>query len=166
MIRRAWLAYSALWATSILIAGCAPLTLGRVEKNPKNRVWSGRLSLSLASEPAQFFAASFELQGAAEAGELTLISPLGSTLAVMQWTSSQAILRQGQDTQQFDSMETLTRQISGAALPIHALFDWLDGIQTRSDGWSADLSRLEQGRLLATRITPRPAAELRLILDQ
>jgi outer membrane lipoprotein LolB len=54
----------------------------------------------------------------------------------------------------------------GTSLPIHALFDWLDGIYTTAAGWSADLVRLEQGRLVATRATPAPAAELRLVLDQ
>ena len=47
--------------------------------------WSGRLSLQVHSEPAQSFAASFELKGQPGQGELKLISPLGSVLGVLRW---------------------------------------------------------------------------------
>lgn len=129
-------------------------------------IWTGRLALSLASEPPQSFFVSFELKGTASAGELALMSPLGSVVATMLWSPGEATLRTGTQSQPFDSMESLTRHVTGAALPVGALFDWLQGVNTAGGGWQADLSRLDQGRLVATRTLPAPAAELKLILDR
>lgn len=122
--------------------------------------------MSVASEPPQSFSAAFELKGNALDGELTLSSPLGGTIARLRWSREQATLHTAQDVQDYDSIETLTRQVVGTSLPLRALFDWLDGINTNAAGWRAELSRLEQGRLVATRTDPAPTAELRLILDQ
>ena len=122
--------------------------------------------MSVASEPPQSFSAAFELKGNALDGELILSSPLGGTIARLRWSREQATLRTAQDVQDYDSIETLTRQVVGTSLPLRALFDWLDGINTNAAGWRAELSRLEQGRLVATRTDPAPTAELRLILDQ
>ncbi|RYF83553.1 MAG: hypothetical protein EOO29_02990, partial [Comamonadaceae bacterium] len=47
--------------------------------------WSGRLSLRVDSEPAQSFAALFELSGAPGRGELKLSTPIGNTLGLLQW---------------------------------------------------------------------------------
>jgi outer membrane lipoprotein LolB len=55
--------------------------------------------------------------------------------------------------------------VTGAALPVAALFDWLAGRAADVAGWQVDLSLREQGRLSARRDTPRPGAELRLVLD-
>lgn len=124
------------------------------------------MSLNLASEPPRSFFAAFELKGNASDGELTLTSPLGSVLAAMRWAPGEASLRIGQETHMFDSMESLTGHVTGASLPVRALFDWLVGVNTSGTGWRADLSLLDQGRLVATRTEPAPAAELKLILDR
>jgi outer membrane lipoprotein LolB len=124
------------------------------------------LSLNLASEPPRSFFATFELKGNASDGELTLTGPLGSVLAAMRWAPGEASLRTGQETQLFDSMESLTGHVTGASLPVSALFDWLVGVNSSGAGWQADLSLLDQGRLVATRTEPAPAAELKLILDR
>jgi outer membrane lipoprotein LolB len=84
----------------------------------------------------------------------------------MRWAPGEASLRIGQETQMFDSMESLTDHVTGASLPVRALFDWLGGVNTSGAGWRADLSLLDQGRLVATRTEPAPAAELKLILDR
>ena len=55
---------------------------------------------------------------------------------------------------------------TGAAIPIAALFDWLKGENTRLNGWSADLSGLDTGRIVATRTEPAPQTRLRIVLDQ
>lgn len=166
MNRRAWLARALAPTTLFFIAGCSTFAPGNRQKHPEIQVWSGRLALNLASEPPQAFFATFELKGTADDGELTLTGPLGSVLAAMRWSHGTASLRTGQDTRQFDSVESLTRHATGAALPVSALFDWLGGINTTASGWQADLSRLEQGRLGATRTVPAPPAELKLILDR
>ncbi len=127
---------------------------------------TGRLALNLATEPPQSFFATFELKGTASVGELTLTSPLGSVLAALQWSPGEATLRTGGQTMPFESLDSLTRHVTGTPLPVRSLFDWLDGIRTTGGDWQADLSRLDQGRLVATRAQPSPPAELKLILDR
>lgn len=128
--------------------------------------WSGRISLQILSEPPQAFYASFELKGNAAEGELTLFNPIGSILAVMQWTPNDATLLQGSIARSFSSADELLKQATGAALPVSALFDWLNGRNLPALGWTADLSQLANRRLNATRTMPEPKAELRMVLDR
>jgi outer membrane lipoprotein LolB len=113
----------------------------------------------------QSFFAGFELSGHAQAGELLLSGPLGSAVADLQWAPHAAVLRSNGQTQSFDSLQALATQATGTAIPVAALFRWLAGEPVQVDGWQADLSDLAQGRLLARRMFPAPAAELRLILE-
>ena len=148
-----------------LVGGCA------VSKSPGPRdavvqsIRSGRLALYLETDPPQTFLASFELRGNANDGELTLSTPLGGILAQIQWRPGEARLRAPMSSQEFDSVESLTRQLTGAALPIGAMLGWMDGNKTVAEGWHADLSMLGQGRLSARRTSPEPVATLKLILD-
>lgn len=123
------------------------------------------MGLSVASDPPQYFSAAFELKGSAMEGELTLVSPLGSVMAILTWSSGRASLRAGKEMRRFESLEALTQQTTGTPLPIGAMFDWLEGIETGAEGWRADLSNRKLGRIVATRADPAPAAELRLIVD-
>lgn len=149
-----------------LIAGGCAVPMGSSQpETPGPRVWSGRMALDLETEPPQTFSASFELKGTVNHGELTLSTPLGNVLAVIQWRPGEARLRVGGDVQQFESVESLTRQVTGAALPLGALLGWLDGTETLAGGWQADLSKLGQGRLSARRTSPEPVANLKLVLD-
>ncbi|MBU3749521.1 MAG: outer membrane lipoprotein LolB, partial [Mycobacterium sp.] len=90
----------------------------------------------------------------AQQGSLHLYSPLGTTLAVLDWTASAAHLQQGHQQQRFDSLAALTEQATGAALPVSALFDWLQDSPTEVPGWQVDLSGLAQGTLSARRHHP------------
>lgn len=130
------------------------------------QLWRGRLALRVESEPPQSFFAGFELSGHAGQGELRLFSPLGTTLADLRWSPQSATLSNNGETRQFESLDALATQATGTAIPIAALFQWLAGVQTGADGWSADLSQLDDGRLTARRTQPAPAAELRLILER
>jgi len=159
-----WLLLVALF----FIAGCAlparaPATFNA---NGQASSWSGRLSLRVDAEPAQSFAAGFDLRGSAVAGELSLYSPLGSTLAVLAWAPGSATLRANNEVRSFASLEELAAQAVGTAIPVAALFDWLAGTPTPVAGWQADLGQLDHGRLVARRSQPAPAAELRLALEQ
>lgn len=153
-------------AALLLAAGCAqqPVRTASTAIGSAQR-WSGRLALKLDTEPAQSFYAGFELRGSAEAGELALFTPLGGTLAVLAWAPGEAQLRDGRETRRFDSLEALAAAVTGTALPVAALFDWLAGRPLEVPGWEADLSRLADGRLVALRRSPAPVAELRLALD-
>lgn len=127
--------------------------------------WTGRLSLRIQSEPPQSLATQFELSGNAQAGKLLLTSPLGTTLASMQWSPGFAVLQRSGERQQFGSLDELTQSLTGSALPIEALFEWLRGQAVSVAGWSVDLSQLQQGRLLARQLPPAIPAELRLIIE-
>ena len=84
----------------------------------------------------------------------------------MAWSADSARLRSGGEERRYDSIEALASEVTGAPIPVRALFDWLAGRPTAADGWQADLTRLVEGRLLARREQPVPAAELRLVFEK
>ena len=150
-----------------LIAGCASNQTATGQYDQQRDEWAGRISLHVASDPAQSFSASFELKGRAENGELTLISPLGTVLGVLRWSPGKALLDRGnQDIQRFASIDELMERAIGAPLPLSALFGWLQGNNTTASGWVADLTRHGEGRFSARRTLPAPEANLRVVLDQ
>jgi outer membrane lipoprotein LolB len=128
--------------------------------------WQGRLSLRVLQPQPEQFSANFELHGSAETGELSIISPLGTTLAVARWTPHNAQLLQGQKVQDYASMEALTQQLTGAALPLQALLAWLDTDGPPLPGWQLTSESPATGRrVFAKRETPLPALQLTLLLD-
>ena len=153
-----------------LVAGCAHKITATGIKDTQNEVkisfWTGRISLQIQSEPAQAFFAGFELKGHADNGELTLTSPLGSILGIMRWSPGEVTLLQGGSVKRFASTDELLAQATGAAVPVSALFDWLDGKNTPTPGWLADLSQQGNGRITAKRVNPAPLADLRIVLDK
>jgi outer membrane lipoprotein LolB len=161
-----WLARAAALLMVFVLAGCAtpPKSSGPVDA--ETGPWSGRLALKVEDKPGDSFSAGFELKGNASSGELALFSPLGGTLALLSWEPGSATLRTGNDTRQFPSVDALVAHVTGAAIPVAALFDWLRGRATQVAGWTADLSQLGQGRLAAKRLAPPPEADLRLVLDR
>jgi outer membrane lipoprotein LolB len=164
-LRKPW-AGAWLVAVVIFLAGCAtaPKPTGPVDAvlGP----WSGRMALQVQDKPGESFSAGFELKGSARAGDLSLFSPLGGTLAVLSWQPGRATLRSNGQTREFDSVESLIAHATGAAIPVAALFDWLRGVDTQVAGWRADLSQLAQGRLAAKRLQPVPEADLRVVLER
>ena len=129
--------------------------------------WQGRLSLRVLQPQPEQFSANFELHGSAETGELSIISPLGTTLAVARWTPHNAQLLQGQKVQDYASMEALTQQLTGAALPLQALLAWLDTDGPPLPGWQLTSESPSTGRrVFAKREAPLPALQLTLLLDQ
>ncbi len=154
-------------STIVLIAGCAHPISTTALNDSKKEFWAGRISLHIKSEPEQSFSAGFELKGKPERGELTLISPLGNVLGVLRWSPGEAELDSGnQKVQRFDSVDALMAQATGAAVPLSALFAWLQGDNANVSGWSADLSRHGEGRIAAQRVQPTPQADLRVVLEQ
>lgn len=158
---RSHLAPTALLAATLL-AGCA--TPQRTAL-PGEAAWNGRLAVRVDSSPPQSFSAGFDLRGSATQGQLQLMSPLGNTLASVAWTPAGAELRQGEQVTRRGSLDELTTELGGTALPVVALFDWLRGQPTEISGWQADLSRHAEGRVTARRINPPPGAELRLVFE-
>lgn len=178
----------------LLAGGCsttptAGLPSGTGIDRSIQRSFSGRLALRLVppgQDQALAFSAAFELSGSPQAGELALRSPVGSTLALLQWQPGAAVLRSERGEQRFASLDALVRSLersllappaaepadtlAGSLLPVAELFGWLDGSAAAADvaeaapGWTLDASRRHDGRLLARRRNPE--AELRLILDR
>lgn len=165
-LARLALVFASLFA-ALLIAGCAQPPRAKAQDGVQSDLWTGRISLQVLSEPAQSFSASFELKGKPERGELSLISPLGSVLGVLRWSPGEAVLDSGNGkVQRFASVDELMAQATGAAVPLGALFAWMQGDNAAVSGWSADLSRYQDGRISAKRTQPAPQADLRVVLDQ
>jgi outer membrane lipoprotein LolB len=148
------------------LGGCASTPTATPQATPTSGPWSGRLALQVKDQPSQSLSAMFELSGSAQAGELTLSTPVGSTLASVTWTPQAATLRSNGRERQAQSVDALVAQATGAAIPVAALFDWLRGIATQVPGWRVDLSQLAAGRLAAVRLEPGPEADLRVALDR
>lgn len=161
--RRATLLTGLAFAT-FFIAGCASPTKAPGQNDQDISFWTGRISLQVQSEPPQAFFAGFELKGNPAQGELALNSPLGNSLAVLRWSPQEAVLDSGNQLQRFASVDELIEKATGAAVPLPALFDWLRGKNTAASGWQADLSQQLEGRISASRTSPQPRADLRIVL--
>lgn len=120
----------------------------------------------MQAEPAQSFSADFDLQGDVKAGLLTFFTPLGTTVARLQWSRDGAYLQASGETLHFESLDALTLHATGTVLPVAGLFAWLKGEQPDTPGWLADLQDLPNGRLTARRAFPEPTAQLKIILER
>jgi outer membrane lipoprotein LolB len=165
----AWLGLTRRWsliALAFSLAACASNPMEKATLGANSPQWQGRLSIKVLSNPVQAFAANFDLQGTPEAGALNFTTPLGSTLAQIQWDKTGARLQTTGAPEQFESLDALTLRSTGVALPLASLFAWLHGREIATPGWEVDLQLLSQGRLSAKRLeagsTP---AELKIILN-
>lgn len=152
----------------------APLTTPETPASPTQALrgqWDGRLSLKLAAfggEAASGVTLAFELEVQGQAGTLNLSTPMGTRVAAVRWQPGRAgaLLETSEGLQQFDSLDSLTRQVLGEALPLDAMLHWLNGQPAPAlplqqptaapgtfvqAGWQVDASRLSEGRLEATR---------------
>jgi outer membrane lipoprotein LolB len=87
-------------------------------------------------------------------------------LAQLHWSPGEALLKNGSDTRHFDSLDALIEAATGAAIPVGALFGWLAGRNESVPGWRPDLGQLANGRLQATRESPSPRADLRIVFER
>lgn len=150
-------------AMALFVAGCASPRLVSVDANA---YWSGRMAIQVMKDPPESLSASFELQGSARAGEMILLSPIGTSLAKLTWTPQLASLEQGSQRVEGSSLQSLGTRLTGTELPITALFEWLAGRSADAPGWQVDLSSHAQGRIAAERRLPAPATVLRIVLDR
>jgi outer membrane lipoprotein LolB len=151
------------WLCLMLLTACVNPP---AKNSPDIDEWSGRLVIQVLNDPPQSLSAGFELQGSAETGQMVLLSPVGTSLARLQWQPGFARLEQGQQQVQSTSLEYLASILTGTELPISALFEWLAGRPADSPGWHIDLSSHAQGRITAERIRPAPITRLRIVLDR
>jgi len=160
-VRRAFSASAA--ALALLLGACAtPL----ITPTDPSAYWSGRMAIQVLKDPPESLSAGFELQGTAVAGEMVLLSPIGTTLARLEWTPKAARLEQGSQRLESATLQSLGSRLTGTELPITALFEWLAGKQADAPGWQVDLSAHAQGRITAQRPVPTPSTVLRIVLDR
>jgi outer membrane lipoprotein LolB len=157
------------------LGGCATF---RPEEPPPDL--AGRLAVRVeasAQTPSRSFSADFDLRGNADRGTLRLTGPLGTTLAEVRWLPGRAELADAQGTRAFDTLDAMTQQLFGEALPLLALIDWLRGRPwpgapnvKRDDGfeqlgWRVGLAGFTDGVLQATRDSA-PAVSVRARLEK
>jgi outer membrane lipoprotein LolB len=157
--------------------------------------WEGRLSLKLGAFGAASSSGSqmsFELDVKGSQGTLSLSTPLGTRMAMVRWLEqatpgqTTAQLETSDGVQTFDSLEALTQQLLGEALPLRAMLHWLRGHPSPSlphepaqgqalaepraftqAGWQVDATALQEGKLNAFRAetATQRSVMLRLRLD-
>jgi len=148
---------------------------------PSEPAWtSGRLSVRIAadaSQAAQSVSVAFEMRGDGESGELRLNSPLGTRVAQARWAPGVAVLDTPQGERRFDTLDELSRQALGEALPLAALPDWVAGRPWPAAphrvheggfeqlGWQVLLARQAEGWIEARRDAP-PEVVVRVRLDK
>lgn len=174
MTKRAPALLALLWAA--LLAACAT-----PPPAPGEPPWtSGRLSVRVAADAnraAQSLSVAFEMRGNGDSGELRLNSPLGTRVAQASWAPGVAVLVTTEGERRFDTLDELSRQALGEALPLAALPDWLGGrpwpaVAHRVNdsgfeqlGWQVLLARQSEGWIEARRETP-PEVVVRVRLDR
>jgi outer membrane lipoprotein LolB len=129
-----------------------------------------------ATRPVQNLSVAFELRGDGQRGELKLLSPLGTQVAAARWAPGLALLVGSEGERRFASLDALSLDALGEALPLAALPHWLQGRpwdqapHTRFEGgfeqlgWRVLTAGQAEGRIEASRSAP-PAVLLRVRLD-
>jgi outer membrane lipoprotein LolB len=160
---------------ALALAGCAQVPKAPAPADAAARL-SGRISVTVAGDVhhrGTGGAASFELFGGPQAGQLELTTPLGSLVARATWAPGLVTLQTPQEERRFETLDELTRDLLGEAVPVAALFDWLQARpwpavpHTRTAGGFEQLGwRIEPKPpgLVATRLAD-PVVTLRARLD-
>lgn len=171
----------ALWLTACAQPPLAPPTATANDPAPPTAIvqpatapieLQGQMGVKLGAwgqEPARGMSFGFFFQGQVERGSLSLMTPLGSQVAQVDWTPTSATLRRigpggGEDIQR-GSVDELAETALGEALPLQTLVHWMQGrpdpalphhAQPETStfeqlGWQVDTRERAQGRILATR---------------
>ena len=167
--KRRWLFWLASLLFPFFIASCASHQSAGALNGLNIEAWSGRISVRTTGagfQAPQQFSAGFVLTGSATKGELSLDTPLGTTLAKARWAPGMAELTQGGTTQAYASVDDMTAALTGEPLPLAALFQWLQGEASTVNGWTPNLTQHAQGRISATRQQPSGDTLIRVVLDQ
>jgi len=170
----------AFFLAAVLLGGCASVTRQPPPVVANGEVQlSGRLSVTVAggAGKATGGAAGFQLSGSPAAGQLELLSPLGTLAARATWGAGAVSLQTPEEERRFDDLDALTRELLGEPVPVAALFDWLSGkpwpqaasVATPQGfeqlGWQIDLGKFSEGLIVAIR-SADPMVTLRARLDR
>jgi outer membrane lipoprotein LolB len=175
------------WAASLicasLLSACAPAVLAPppTEAPPREDVRAlttaptelqGQIGIKLGAwqgEPPRGMSFGFFFQGHVERGNLSLMTPLGSQIAQIDWNPEGASLRRlgpgGGEEIRRGHIDELAQAAIGEPLPLQTLVHWMQGRPDPSEphedtpeagvflqgGWQIDARERGQGRVLATR---------------
>ncbi len=145
----------------------------------------GQLSLKLeafGAQAAKGVSLGFFFNGHAGAGDLDLMTLLGSQVAALHWSPGVAELVDTQGAHRYASLDALSLAALGEALPLDTLIHWMQG---RPDpqwpsrpmpaatgfeqlGWPIDTSELDARKLTATRAASADVrgARIKVYLDR
>jgi len=167
--------YALCVAVTLLTVGCASVSSTVSTTPPATETattprWAlqGQMSIKLAAwldQPAQGVTVGYFLEGSDEAGQMALMTPLGSQMARVEWQPDSVWLDDGRQRRPFASPEALSEQLFGEALPLQALPWWMQGLpapglphQPTSDGaafeqvgWRITRPDPASGRIVAER---------------
>lgn len=121
--------------TSPFSSGAAPSTQA-VAPYREQLELTGRLNVVYQKDDRPESATvNFNWQQTAQRTDVTLYSPVGSTLATIAVTPQQAVLTQsGKAPRSAPDVDTLSAQMLGWSLPVSGLRDWLQGYAVGADG--------------------------------
>jgi len=156
-----------VWVLVVALSGCSVFSppVKQATQAPVPH-WEGRLQVRVLLANPELFSANFELQGSPQRGELTIYSPIGTTLAVASWTENDALLKQGMSEKHYANMEELTKQLTGTRLPLPTLMSWLNADGESIQGWEIRSENLPAGRrIYAQRNHPSPPLQLTLLIN-
>ena len=143
MTVRAFQRFAAIAAAlSLLLAGCASLAPPAAPSAPTTRIFQqtinlgGRLSMRYqAGDKEESLHGNFTWTQTPSDTTVTLLSPLGQTLAIITATPDGATLAQGgQQLRSASDVDTLTANTLGWPLPVAGLREWLQGFAIDRSG--------------------------------
>ncbi len=145
----------------------------------------GQMSLKLdafGDLPAKGLSLGFFFQGRAQAGELELMTLMGSQVAQLRWTPQEAILTDSRGPHRYPSLAEVSEAALGEALPLDTLIHWMQGqadpslpVRVGAEphtfeqlGWLIDTRRMDEKQLSATRAAQAQVrgARIRVYLDR
>jgi len=161
----------------LMLASCASIQpTDRTPRTPQTPIqstipqpselhWSGRLQIDVKGVRTLHMANDFELDVSDQEGELRILGPLGSTLAVITWGTPEmpATLESAQMSprvQSFDNLDSLMSHWLGTSIPSRTLLGWLQGQAVSAPGWQ--FSHTSNAVLVAHRFEPEPAVDFKI----
>lgn len=135
---------------------------------PQATSLQGQLSIKLQAfqdQEAKGISLGFFFTGTQQLGQLDLMTPLGSQMAQVRWTQTDAWLQTEQGQRHFDTLDQLSQETLGEPIPLSALMYWIKGeaaphlaapTETQSQsfeqaGWIITTTDVAQGSVSARR---------------
>lgn len=169
-LTRAWISAVALLAG---LSACSQFPARRPDgalaaNSPHQLALQGQLSIKLLAFQgldAKGMSMGFFFNGGPQGGQLDLMTPLGSQVARVHWTPTDAWLQTDQGERHFATLGELSAEVLGEPLPLAALMNWVQGrpdpglpdptnatpTSFEQSGWQIDTTDIGIGRLNAQR---------------